>query len=371
MQSQWFLSRSIIGFLLMISSRVNASGNNVVCYFINSNGYSLAPPETLDANLCTHINYAFAEIDEEGFLTYQNEKLDIDAGMYYRVTNLTAKNPSLKVLLSIESFSANLFPSVAADANKRKNFVTSSKEFIETYNFHGLDIDWEKPTANDSDNFVALLRELRTEFDQASPKWLLSAAVYPNPDAGYNVPEITKYLDMFNIMTYNYFGPWSPYTGQNAPLFESSIDSNFERTNLNVAASIKNWINAGATQHKMNAGLAFYGRAFTLANAEIHGLHANITGPGTTATPTYRQICSSYNEWTRVWDQEQKNPYKYLGDQWVGYDDEMSITEKVKYAMSQDLAGVMVWHIGGDDLNGECGEKQGLLKLVNDVIDNY
>lgn len=70
--------------------------------------------------------------------------------LYNRVTNLTAKNPSLKVLLSIGGVSASIFSAVAADEQKRKNFVNSSKQFIETYNFHGIDIDWEKPTANDS-----------------------------------------------------------------------------------------------------------------------------------------------------------------------------------------------------------------------------
>lgn len=28
---------------------------------------------------------------------------------------------------------------------------------------------------------------------------------------------------------------------------------------------------------------------------------------------------------TYVWDDEQKVPYAYLGDQWVGFDDERSI----------------------------------------------
>lgn len=39
--------------------------------------------------------------------------------------------------------------------------------------------------------------------------------------------------------------------------------------------------------------------------------------------------------------------------------------------MAQDLGGVMVWHIGSDDINGECGEKQGLLKIANHEIENY
>lgn len=95
---------------------------------------------------------------------------------------------------------------------------------------------------------------------------------------------------MFNIMAYNYYGPWSAYTGQNAPLFESSIESNYEKTNLNVAVSIKNWINAGSTQLKLNVGLAFYGRAFTLVSEDDHGLHAPIIGAGTVPTPTFRVV---------------------------------------------------------------------------------
>ncbi|KAJ8924368.1 hypothetical protein NQ315_007164 [Exocentrus adspersus] len=253
---------------------------------------------------------------------------------------------------------------MASDREKRLNFVNSTKEFLKTYNFEGLDVDWEKPAAADSDNLVALLRDLREGFDKTNPDWVLSAAVYPNPDSGYNVPEINKYVNMLNIMTYNYFGSWSAHTGQNSPLFESSMDSSYEKAMLNVAASIQNWISAGASREKINMGLAFYGRSFTLVNEKDYGVHAPVLGAGKTPTPTFRQVCTGYANWTTVWDKEQMNPYKYLGNQWLGYDDERSIKRKVQYAVAQDLAGVMIWHIGGDDLKGDCGEKQGLLKII-------
>ena len=43
------------------------------------------------------------------------------------------------------------------------------------------------------------------------------------------------------------------------------------------------------------------------------------------------QVCLklSRNEGTRVWNSEMKVPYLVDGDQWIGYDDEESITEKV------------------------------------------
>lgn len=41
------------------------------------------------------------------------------------------------------------------------------------------------------------------------------------------------------------------------------------------------------------------------------------------------QICEKYANWTRHWDNEQKNPYKYFDDKWIGYDDEESVLLKV------------------------------------------
>lgn len=132
-------------------------------------------------------------------------------------------------------------------------------------------------------------------------------------------------------MTYDFYGPWSQYTGQNSALYPSSVESDYERNNLNLAAGIRQWLNAGMSADKLAAGLAFYGRSFTLADPNQHGLHAPITGNGvgTEGALNYNEICQSYADWTRVWDDEQKNPYKYQGNQWFGYDDTDSICEKV------------------------------------------
>lgn len=75
-----------------------------------------------------------------------------------------------------------------------------------------------------------------------------------------------------------------------------------------------------------------------------------------------------YSEWTRVWDDEQKNPYRYNGNNWIGYDDMDSICAKVQYAKSQGVGGVMIWAIDGDDVHGDCGETQALLKNVNTCL---
>ena len=43
-------------------------------------------------------------------------------------------------------------------------------------------------------------------------------------DAGYNVPEISSYLDWINVMTYDYHGQWDKKTGHVAPMYEHPDD---------------------------------------------------------------------------------------------------------------------------------------------------
>lgn len=78
-------------------------------------------------------------------------------------------------------------------------------------------------------------------------------------------------------MTYDMYGPWSEYTGQNSPLFASSVEGDWERANLNLAACVNNWAQAGVPKEKIIPGVAFYGRSFVLSDANQHGIHAPIT----------------------------------------------------------------------------------------------
>lgn len=77
----------------------------------------------------------------------------------------------------------------------RERFIKHVMEFIEKYEFDGLDLDWEYPKCwqvdcnkgpdSDKQGFTALVRELSQAF---KPKgWLLSSAVSPSKaviDAG-------------------------------------------------------------------------------------------------------------------------------------------------------------------------------------------
>lgn len=76
--------------------------------------------------------------------------------------------------------------------------------------------DQDRTPGNDADkqHYIDLLKELHAAFQPGG--YILTAAVSagkPTIDRAYNVPEMTKYLDIINVMTYDFHGAWENKTG--------------------------------------------------------------------------------------------------------------------------------------------------------------
>ena len=93
-----------------------------------------------------------------------------DVQYYPQVTGLKATNPALKVFISVGGWAAGgaVFSTMVSSAENRRTFIDSAIQFMKTYAFDGIDIDWEYPaasdrggTAADTANFVEFLKELR------------------------------------------------------------------------------------------------------------------------------------------------------------------------------------------------------------------
>jgi chitinase len=155
--------------------------------------------------------------------------------------------------------------------------------------------------------------------------------------AGYDVPEISKYLDFINVMTYDFHGQWEKKIGHNAPLYALESASGYQKK-LTVDFSAREWVKKGAPKEKLLIGMPTYGRSFTLVNGSQFDIGAPASGGGTTGKFTneagflsYYEICSflAAKNTTLVWDSEQQVPFAYKDDQWVGFDDERSLKNKV------------------------------------------
>lgn len=324
------------------------------------------------------MGYAFFGVEEDGSIRILDKYLDIDLANIKKVDDLKKINPNLKTMASIGGWNegSEKYSFIANDAKKRRNFIESALAFLKKYNFNGIDLDWEYPgkrnsnNLKDKENFVKWLKELKEALSKGN--YILSVAVGAvkiTASIAYDIPKLSEQVDIINLMTYDFHGSWDHTTGENSPLYDTQSE-------LSVDSAVSYWIESGAPPSKLVLGLPLYGRSFTLADTNHFGLNAPTYGPGEPGPFTgaagflgYNEICMK--NWTEIVDPVQRVPYAYKGNQWVGYDNERSIEEKVSYAKNKKLGGVMVWSIETDDFRGSCGQrKYPLLRKINQLLRN-
>ncbi|XP_044759513.1 probable chitinase 10 [Coccinella septempunctata] len=344
-------------------------------------------PEDINPSLCTHVVYAFATLKDHKL----TESSDKDPEMYERVIALRDKNPDLKILLAIGgwAFGSTPFKELTGNVFRMNQFVYDAIEFLRDYQFNGLDVDWEYPRgADDRAAYLNLLKELRVAFEgeaktSGQPRLLLTAAVPASFEAiaaGYDVPEISKYLDFINVMTYDFHGQWERTVGHNSPLFPLESATGYQKK-LTVDYSAREWVKQGAPKEKLMIGMPTYGRSFELVNVTQFDIGAPASGGGTPGKYTaeagfmsYYEICDFLQEdnTTLVWDNEQQVPFAYRGNQWVGFDDERSLKTKMAWLKEEGFGGIMIWSVDMDDFRGSCGSgKYPLINAMRQELEDY
>lgn len=271
----------------------------------------------------------------------------------------------------------------------RARFIKHVTEFIEKYNFDGLDLDWEYPVCwqvdcnkgspDEKHGFSSLVQELSALFKQKG--LLLSAAVSPNRkviDAGYDVPNLSHYFDWIAVMAYDYHGQWDKKTGHVAPMYEHPEGT----MGFNANFTVNYWIEKGADPKKLVLGMPMYGQSFSLAEGNRNALNSPTYGGGEAGEATrargflsYYEICQNIKnkQWTVVRDPRGRmGPYAYKRDQWVSFDDIGMIRHKSEYVKAMGLGGAMIWALDLDDFKNVCDcETYPLLKTINRVLRNY
>ena len=98
-------------------------------------------PVYTDPSLCTHINFAFAFVTEDGSGLRTFEWNDVQ--MYSEVIALKQKNNKLKVVLSVGGWTHGTggFSLAASSSQSRMIFANNALQFITKFNFDGIDID--------------------------------------------------------------------------------------------------------------------------------------------------------------------------------------------------------------------------------------
>ncbi|MGH0160384.1 UNVERIFIED_CONTAM: hypothetical protein FKN15_039308 [Acipenser sinensis] len=355
----------VLGLALLLQMQMGSS-YILSCYFTNWAQYRPPPtvymPHNIDPCLCTHLLYAFATMKNNQIATFE-----------WNDVTLYGEFNALK----------NQFSAMVASSGTRKIFIDSVIDFLRTYEFDGLDIDWEYPAnrgspPQDKQLYSVLLEEMRAAFENEAKqtnraRLLLSAAVSAGVgtiQSAYEIPKVGQALDMINVMTYDMHGSWEPFTGENSPLYKSPADQGGD-VYFSINYALNYWKDNGAPAEKLLIGFPTYGQTFTLRNPSDHTVGAPISGPGPAGKYTqqagslgYFEICGFLEGATLVWNTPQQVPYAYKGTEWVGYDNQKSFEIKVQWLMQNKFGGAMVWTIDTDDFNGNFCH-QGKYPLIN------
>ena len=313
----------------------------------------------VDAEKLTHVNYAFAQVTEQHTITFNNDNAPAHLA---QLQALKARNPDLKLLVSVGGWGAKNFTDAALTDSTRSVFAESAVEMVKRYGLDGVDIDWEFPgqavggieaRPADTRNFTLLLRELRTRLDSLSAergrvgddRYLLTIA--SNDDQDYfdhtEMEKVHPHLDFINIMTYDFFTAGSETTGHHTGLYRSNHPDAPTRT---AAAAVERHLDAGIPPRKLTLGVAFYGRAWSGVRPARNGLNQPYEEfAGFIPYATLMEEYINRRGFTRHWDDSAKAPYLWAPDSamFISYEDPQSLRHETRYVREQGLGGVMYW----------------------------
>ncbi|MGL5084451.1 MAG: glycosyl hydrolase family 18 protein, partial [Clostridium sp.] len=380
-------------------------------------------PNNVPADKLTHLNVAFNGLTKDGHLRMLDKDAnfghplknagvtygDIGGGIVNDLQNVRAKNPNLKLGFSLGGWSlSGIFTHVARNDAARKTMAKEVAELLDYTNFDFIDLDWEYPAdvrpadnvdlkndegnpdaiPEDKQNYVLLLKEIRSELNKLSlktgKKYEISIAIgmsHYKTQIGIDVPKIFEIIDFANVMTYDANGAWSAVSGHQTALYDNPNDP-MAGQGFTVDSSIKNFLKLGAPPEKLVVGAAFYTRGWEKVNndgpdAKLPGLFGNAQkinkdidlalgygakndkplaqgdggrNAGNWAWRNRDLLHKAYPGLVEYWDDTAKAPYLYNKDTgaFFTYDNKQSIGEKTKYVNANNLGGIITWMASND-----------------------
>lgn len=355
-------------------------------YFANFNIANLQNNGVADK--LTHLTYAFGVATRTGcaiadsWADYQSPYLATITGPYTgplygnfaALQQLKQLHPNLKVLISLAG--PDGFSVAASTAAGRQAFVASCIDLFINGNvasgisaagvFDGIDVDWEFPTAADTQNATLLMREFRKQLDalgETNDKRYLLTMFGPAGQQNFSNIELAKVarnLDYYNLQGYDFHGTWETSTNHASPVFDDKRDP-VESQNFNIDYTVNSYLQAGVPARKLVLGIPLYGRGWTGVPSTSHGLYQTSTGPApfdpadflqTPGVETYLTLSTATSAGYKSYFDRRRLAvwlYNSATQTFWSYDDATTVQLKTIYINRAGLGGAFVWALKDDD----------------------
>ncbi|CAG5116769.1 unnamed protein product, partial [Candidula unifasciata] len=361
-----------------------ASGYIITCLFksaarlrINEARFTV---QDIDFTLCTHYVYGYARVDVSRN-TISSMEPDIEegpSGLYRHFNSAKEKLKSIKTLLSVGGSAASSdadFHALPDSDTDLLQFSENALAFVKQNHFDGLDVDWQYPDNPAMKRKLGRLLQALRRLIGNEP--ILLTATCPGFSSkvtkGFNVPEIEKNVDFAFVKGFDLVYSVMLHATFSSPLYHDQHMSQLPFLNVNY--SIHNWHNLGMPYRKMVLGVTAVGRVVKLYNMsrtspnspiDTRVLRLEVCMGYIPAGPTQRLVCLHMSSSKQFFDNVQKNPYLVSGDLWVGYENERSLEEKIKFLRRLNMAGVYFSSLDEDDFSGKIC-KSGRFPLLSHI----
>lgn len=281
------------------------------------------------------------------------------------LSSLKKMNPDLKVLVSLGGWGGcKTCSDVFSTEEGRKNFTQSLRSILNKYNADGIDLDWEYPAIEgfpdhdfkpeDKHNFTLLVQELR---DGLGEDRVISFAAGGFPEYLRNSiewKEVMEVVDHVNIMSYDIVNGNSIKTGHHTSLFSTTSQKTSVKSSVDYLDSL------GVPKEKMVIGAAFYARVWEHVGDTLKGLYQQGKFKQGVAYRNFDNYLKENPGYQIYWDSVAHAPYAYNSEKglFTTFDDSLSIADKTRYAIKNDLGGIMFWELSNDK------PEKGLLNVI-------
>ena len=299
------------------------------------------PVDKIPYEKLTHVLWSFITPNTDGSL--RGDAADDPSALDSMVTLAHAAGSKVILSLGGGGQSENFAP-VAKDNSLRQKFIGNLVNYVKDHNLDGLDMDWEWEYNPVPDQDTIAYNKLLTELREALPKGKsLSAALPCGRYYGkyFTAEVLIKNLDWFGFMTYDMTGNWDEKA-----MFDSPLYPHEGYTTWSWKETLDYWKSRGIPESKMVFGIPAFG--FEFEGATEPG--TNFT-KGKTKTISYAQIVA-HTDWQFHFDSVSVEPYATSANSYTTFEDPHSSAEKARWVKENNFAGIMVWEITYDYIEG-------------------
>lgn len=261
-------------------------------------------------------------------------------------------------------FAERTFNEIASNESRRNKFAKMMAQFVEKFNYDGIDLDWETTvTTNPHTLFMeAISRELN-EMESRMGKSLYKTTALAEWH-NYSKAEsdaLSKQVDWINVMTYDMGGgTWGSTPSHNAPL--NGIKTNIGRNFQYFSPS------------KLCIGLANYGYTYKdLRPGVTVGKEVVAKQSASMGYTQFKTQQLTEQNWTAEWDNNAKANYYFSPDHknFTTIEDTRSLDYKIEWIVQQGYLGEFWWVYDCDYIEAKNGEQYGTNTLIDHVEKRY